>query len=84
MQLANQSIAPGATVTWSSWGYSTDNMVMWWAVPRTQGGQLSTSVETLLEGCCGAGQGLITYLITVRNTSAINTNYDLIRYGFSQ
>ena len=84
VQLANQSIAPGATVTWSSWGYSTDNMVMWWAVPRTQGGQLSTSVETLLEGCCGAGQGLITYLITVRNTSAINTNYDLIRYGFSQ
>jgi hypothetical protein len=84
VQIANQTIAPGATVTWSSWGYSPDNLVMWWALPRTQGGQLSTSVETLLEGCCGPGQGLITYFITVRNTGSTNTTYDLIRYGFSQ
>ncbi len=83
-QLANQTLPAGGTVTWTSFGYSTNDMVIWWAVPRTPNGKLNTTVETHLEGCCGAGEGKITYWITVRNTSnpPAATNYDLIRYSF--
>jgi hypothetical protein len=80
----NSTINGGATVTWTSWGWNPDELMIWWAVPRTLGGKLSTSVETELEPCCGQGQGLIRYWITVRNTGTINTNYDLIRYRFNQ
>jgi hypothetical protein len=79
----NSTLNPGASITWTSWGYNPNHMVIWWATPKTLGGKLSTSVETELEAS-GQGQGLIRYWITVRNTGTVATNYDLIRYNFNQ
>jgi hypothetical protein len=78
------TLAPTAVANWSSWGYSRDQLVIWWARPTTEGGQVTLAVETLLEGCCGAGQGLITYLLRVTNTGSVTTDYDLVRYTIYQ
>jgi hypothetical protein len=84
VQVPNTTLNPGGSVTWTSWGYNPNHMVIWWATPKTLGGKLSISVETELEPCCGQGQGLIRYFITVRNTGSVTTTYDLIRYRFNQ
>lgn len=82
--LQSNFLAAGQAVTWTSWGWNSSDLVVWWTVPTTEGGKFSTTVETELEPCCGQGQGYIRYWITVRNTSSVGSNYNLVYYRFNQ
>ncbi len=83
VQIAD-TLAPNAQVTYTSWGWDRQSFVEWWAMPSTEGGKLSTSVEREIEPCCGQGQGKVRYWITVKNTSSVTTNFELKRTIFVQ
>jgi hypothetical protein len=73
----SSSLASGGVVTISTFGWPASTRHVWRVVPTTVGGKmqlLSTDIEL-------ASNGTYTYYLTVKNTSAIATNYDLQRYG---
>ena len=67
----------GANHYWFTFGYAVDQLVVWRAVPTTNGGKVKLDVETEASG------GTLTYYLRVTNIGPAATDYQLIRYTFT-
>lgn len=77
-QVTGSNLAAGANQYWFTFGYSTSQLVVWQAIPTTNGGKVKLDVETEL------GNGTLTYWLRVTNVGTVTTNYNLVRYTLYQ
>jgi len=74
----NTPLAAGAVQTVFSFGFPTDRLFVWRAVPTVDGGRLKLEVEEELAG------SNITYRFRVTNTGTIATGYQLTYFQIRQ
>lgn len=71
-------VDPGGNQYWSTFGYSTNSVVVWQALPTTTGGHVKLDVETQYDG-----NGSMTYYLRVTNLGGA-TDYNLVRWTIYQ
>jgi hypothetical protein len=72
------ALGAGGSETWFTFGYPADKYIAWRVLPTTTGGKLKVDVSTEL-----AGDGTVTYWLTVTNTGGVASTYSLIRYWYT-
>jgi hypothetical protein len=73
-------LAGGTQEYWFTFGYPASQLVVWRALPTTNGGKLRLEVETEYV----SADNTVTYYLRVFNTGTVATTYQLIRTTFFQ
>jgi hypothetical protein len=72
------NVGVGSNQYWFTFGYNAGQLVVWRALPTTTGGKVKLDVETE-----AAGDGTVTYWLRVTNVGSVASDYQLIRYTFT-